>query len=522
MTVAVPAGLVLVLSLSTRRGILAQEEAPPPRPLEVVQHAPPVQLPPLEPCDRPYPINLPTALKLAHTRPIDIAIASERIHLAAAQLQRARVLWLPTIVGGVDYFRHDGRIQDTPGAISDTDKSTFMAGVGPTTVFYLTDALFGPLAAKQLVSSREANLQAVNNDTMLAVAEAYLNVQQARGELGGALDSSRRAEELVGRAEKLAPGLVLPVEAVRARTELSHRRQAAVSATERWHVASAELSRILRLDPSCVVSPLEPPDIQVTLVCLDQPVSELVPLALTHRPELAAQQALVQQTIQLLRQEKFRPLLPSILLRGAATNPAGTLAAGTFGGGRDSFVGNFGARNSVDIMALWELQNLGFGNCARVRERRSEKELAHLELIRIQDRVAAEVAAAHAQAVSAAARIGEAEIGLKYAVESVDRNFEGLSQTKRLGGNVLILVIRPQEVVAAIQALAQAYVDYYTAIADYNRAQFRLYRALGHPAQQLACEGQTGVDGPPTRNSPGASNGNVEEAPPVPSAGPAP
>jgi hypothetical protein len=38
-------------------------------------------------------------------------------------------------------------------------------------------------------------------------------------------------------------------------------------------------------------------------------------------------------------------------------------------------------------------------------------------------------------------------------------------------------------VVAAVQALGQAYSDYYAAVADYNRGQFRLYRALGQPAQ---------------------------------------
>jgi len=49
-------------------------------------------------------------------------------------------------------------------------------------------------------------------------------------------------------------------------------------------------------------------------------------------------------------------------------------------------------------------------------------------------------------------------------------------------------VIRPLEAVASVQALAQAYADYYGAIGDYNRAQFRLYRALGAPAQAAACE----------------------------------
>jgi hypothetical protein len=54
---------------------------------------------------------------------------------------------------------------------------------------------------------------------------------------------------------------------------------------------------------------------------------------------------------------------------------------------------------------------------------------------------------------------------------------------------VLILVIRPQEAVAAIQALGQAYADFYPAVADYDRAPFRLYHALGHPAQVVPGEG---------------------------------
>jgi hypothetical protein len=136
---------------------------------------------------------------------------------------------------------------------------------------------------------------------------------------------------------------------------------------------------------------------------------------------------------------------------------------------------------------LWELQSLGFGNRARVNERRAENQLAALELLRLQDRVAAEVVQAHAQTQASAARLSEAEVGLKDALDSAARNLEGLGQTRR-AAEVTILVIRPQEAVAAVQALAQAYADYYAAVADYDRGQFRLYRALGHPAQALAGE----------------------------------
>jgi outer membrane protein TolC len=235
-----------------------------------------------------------------------------------------------------------------------------------------------------------------------------------------------------------------------------------------------------------LVQPLELPHLQVTLVSPAQPVDELIPVGLTNRPELAAQQALVQATLRRLRQERLRPLVPSVLLRGTAVNPSGTLAGGLFGGGRNSAMGNFSARSDFDVQVLWEVQNLGLGNRARVNERRAENQLAVLELFRTQDRVAAEVTQAHAQVQAAAARVGDAEDEVQNAVDSVGKNFEGLGQTRR-AGDLVLLVIRPQEAVAAVQALAQAYGNYYGAVADYNRAQFRLYRALGHPAQLVAC-----------------------------------
>jgi hypothetical protein len=102
----------------------------------------------------------------------------------------------------------------------------------------------------------------------------------------------------------------------------------------------------------------------------------------------------------------------------------------------------------------------------------------------VEERIAAEVVQAYAQAQSAVARVRETEQALKDALELVRENIKALGQTQG-SGRPLILVVRPQEVVAAVQALAQAYTSFHGAIADYNRAQFRLYRALGHPAQAL-------------------------------------
>jgi outer membrane protein TolC len=387
---------------------------------------------------------------------------------------------------GTDYFHHDGQIQDSAGNVTGNSHGSFLLGAGPSAVFALSDAIFGPLSARQVLRARESALQTARNDSLLSVAEAYFNVQQARGDLAGAEDAAQRAEDLVHRAEDLAlKGELIPeLEVIRARTQAARNRQAVQSARERWRVASADLVRVLRLDPAAVVEPLEPPHLRVTLVPPDRPVDDLIRIGLTNRPELATQQALVQATLERLRQERIRPLIPSILIRGASTPVTGTLAGGLFGGGVNSDLSNFGARSDFDIQVLWELRNLGLGNRALIDQRRAENQVALLELFRTQDQVAAEVAQAVAEVQSAAARLGDAETGLRDAVDSANKNLQGLGQTKS-AGNVLVLVIRPQEVVAAIQALAQAYADYYAAVADYDRAQFRLYHALGHPAQAL-------------------------------------
>jgi outer membrane protein TolC len=470
------------------------------------------RLPPVPsaaPEGKPLPIDLPTALALSGSAPLDIQIAGERLRAATAQLDRAKVLWLPNINLGVDYFRHDGQIQDIVGDVFTTSRSSFLLGAGPGAVFSLGEARYAPLAARQVVRAREADLQASRNDVTLQVAEAYFNVQQARGEVAGSLEALRRAEELVRLTEKVAPELAPTLEINRAKAEAARRRQAVEAAYERWQTASADLARVLRLEPGTLVEPAEEPALVVELVDPTAKAEGLIPVALTNRPELAADQAVIQAALARLRLEQVRPFVPTIAVRGVGSNTPG-LAGGYFGGGVNDDLSNFGARFSVDVQAVWELQNLGFGNRAAVREREAEQRQALLQLIRTQDRVTAEVVQALAQVRRAANRVKAAGEQVAHAAESADKNLRGLMPGKRIGDQ-LVLVIRPQEAVAAVAALDQAYRDYFAAVGDHNRAQFRLYRALGHPAHCLTSVPARPADLPsvPPANDP-------KELPPIP------
>ncbi len=429
--------------------------------------------------DGALPIDLASALRLVNSRALDIAIAGEQIRKASAQYDQAKYIWLPTISVGPQYYRHDGQYQNSAGQVNNVSLTSFSAGAGVNAVFTPADAIYQALAARQVVRARQADLTATTNDTATLVAQAYFTAQQARGNLFAAQETVREAQKLVDRTKALAKqGLVLPVEEIRARAEMARRSQSFDSAMEQWRVASADLTKILRLDRTARIDPTEPPHLQVTLVGLGQQVDTLIPIGLRNRPELASQQALVEAALLRLKAEKIRPLIPSVVLSGQG--PGGS-TVGVFGGGNTA-MSNYGARSDFDLQVVWTFENLGLTNISKIRERKSDQRIAILQLFKVQDQVAAEIVQSYAQARSAEARLRTAEEGLKDAVDSMDKNFEGMKQT-RLAGNLVILLIRPQEAVAALQALANAYGDYYGAVADFNRAQFLLFRALGFPSQ---------------------------------------
>jgi len=136
------------------------------------------RLPGAEPdaTDRPLPINLATTLRLAGARPVIIEAAQASVGVAEAALSKANVLWLPSLNFGAGYYRHDGATQGQSGTFYDNSKDQFFAGAGLTARVSMADALYTPLAARQLLRSREIDTQTAQNDSLLAAALAYFDV----------------------------------------------------------------------------------------------------------------------------------------------------------------------------------------------------------------------------------------------------------------------------------------------------------------------------------------------------------
>jgi outer membrane protein TolC len=455
----------------------------PPSPLAVM---PKLKAAPFAPSDLRFPINLATALRLSDARPLMVAAAQAKVWIAEAALTQAKVLWVPDLIVGFDYVRHDGGGPDfNKGIMTAVSTNFFYGGAGLNEFIGLTDAIYQPLVARQVLNSRQWDIQTAKNDSLLETADAYFLVHQYRGMYAGTLYAIERGHSLVEQIATLSRDLTMAFEIDRARNMVADLQQQAVLARQQWRVQSARLTKVLRLDPRAVVEPLERDHLQITLIDPARELEDLMPIALNNRPELASRRALVQAAETRVRQEKARPLIPSVLLNGYQTPGGMLLQAGIFGIGPNKSLNQWTGRDDISVQLVWQLENMGFGNLARIKNQRGQQSRAIIELRRLQDMVAEEVNETHARLESAAARVTQAERALRTAVITYNGTVEGLKQTSRFG-DVLNLITRPQEAVAALQKLKGAFDDYFTTVAEYNRAQFELFHALGYPAREIA------------------------------------
>jgi outer membrane protein TolC len=440
------------------------------------------------------PIDLTTALRLAGVRDLDIATARQRVCESLAELDRARALWLPSLFIGPTWTRADGQIQTITGQVQTINRSSLFVGAtaalangfaspppgtgfpslnGLSATLRISDAIYEPLAAKRVVAASQAGLQATTNDAFLTIAEAYFDLQQAGGDLAiarEAADNAKVLSDLTGTFTRAGAGL--EADHRRALTELRNRRRSIQTSIGRLKVASANVIRPLVLDPHLVVAPVEPAEAIIRIVPDEIPLDDLIVQGWRHRPELAQSQELVQAAVFRLKQARLRPFVPSLAM---------SVEGGGFGGGPGAFFGNFGSRGDTEVSLFWDLRNLGFTDLAIMRRAEAQRRTADIALSRVQAQVAADVVTAFETRAAASAELDDAREAVCEAIQSLELNLTNIRRGTGLPG-----ATRPLEVLQPIQALAQARSEYLIAVLTYNRAQFRLYRALGHPSMSDA------------------------------------
>lgn len=408
-------------------------------------------------------IDLPTAVRLADERNLDVAIFLARVEAADARLAQARLTAVPSVRVGATDDRHEGTIQETSGNVIDVDRAARFRGVTTGVGFDIADAIFGPLVARQSRSAAVAASTANRLQVLMRVASAYVRLVQVRSEADIIERALRRAEELATlTADYAESGEGLPSDAEMAAVQPALWAQRQAVAEERAVAANAELIALLHLDAGVELAPVDAAPPLVEIFSGAEDVTELIARAQEGRPENEQADALVAAAEGGLTAERFGWFVPSVSF---------SASTGEFGGGPGSAILNTDNRQDRSITLYWQFDGLGFGQRARIEERRAELRALTLEREKLRDAIAAEVRETHALIVSLKRQIELADVAVAHAGRAYELNRTRIFDQQGL----------PLEALQAMQALASAELGALEARAGLSVAQIRLHTALGSP-----------------------------------------
>lgn len=421
-------------------------------------------------------IDLGIALRLAGVDNPTINLARERVRESLANQIAARSLLLPHLVVGGNFRSHSGSTQDAEGFIQRVSLQSFYLGSGAVAVgsnpavipgvrlfAHLGDAVYEPLAARQRVAAQTSEAAAVQNQILRDVAVAYFELIAAEAQLDILKKSAAEVSDIAKVAAdfaKAGQGAQPDANRAAANRDLVERQRE--QAEGRLAASSARLARLLNLDPTARLRTPGGPLEWVRLIDEDVEVESLLAAAAANRPELQVQSAVIQVAQTRLRQEKVRPFVPVI----SAGFSAGAMGGGT---GSDDFTSLKG-RSDFDVFAVWNIQNLGLGNHARVRVADATFGQAIASYDAAVNRIRREVATAQADARAACRQMTYARDSLLAAEEGYKLERERVRQGQG----------RPIEALDSFRQVLEARLELLRSLTAFNIAQFRLFTALGN------------------------------------------
>jgi outer membrane protein TolC len=406
-------------------------------------------------------IDLPTALRLAGAQNLDVQIARERLVEARANHQGAVAQFFPWLAPGAAYRRHEGRVQAVDGTIFDADKQSYVVGGALTAQLDIGEAIYKSLAAKQLVRAADHAFAAQQQEAILGAAQGYFDLAFGQAAVNVAKESVRISsdyENQVGRA--VEGGIAFRGDQLRIRVQTERNQLALRQAEEQQRLAGARLAQTLHLDAAVQLAvgdtdlaPLDLPGSNAT-------VESLVREALTARPELKQSQALVAAARDAERGVLFGPMVPSL---GAQA------FVGGLGGGRNDDTGNFGDQQEYAIGLNWRIGPGGLFDFSRRRAAASRLQGTRLTEEKIRDEIGRQVVEAFTRMRSTADQLETARRALRDAEEGLR-----LAQTRQEFAVGVVL-----ENIQAEQDLTRARLDYFKTVAEFNKAQYALTKAVG-------------------------------------------
>ena len=420
-----------------------------------------------------YPIDLPTTLRLAGAKNLDVQLARTTVDEAHANYTSAIEEFLPSLVPAANYLHHTGRDQRVEGPLIDVTRHNESAGVYATAQIPVGEAIFHSLQSRQLITAADAGQETQEQDTGLAAAQQYFTLVNAGALIdvvSQALAVSQNYEQQLNDAVSI--GMAFKGDAVRVQTQTRRLQLDLTRAKEQRRLAGSQLAQTLHLDPLVELVPAEHEPAPFALVDLDATPDALVRAALEKRPELMRSAALIAAAEQARRGAIYGPLLPTLGAQASTGEfgGGGQLFAGELGGAENTNI-NGGPRRDYGVGLSWKIGPGGILDLGRIRATAIQLTRAQVNDEKLRDAIRREVVDAHTQVQSLYQQMRDARLNVNAAEETL-RLTRG---RKQLGvGTVL-------EDIQAQQELLNARRDLVGIVTQLNQAQYSLMRSVGMP-----------------------------------------
>lgn len=406
-------------------------------------------------------IDLPTVLKLAGAESIEVRLAEEKLREAQAREDGALWQMFPTVSPGVGYRNHSGRTQAVTGQVFDVDKESLTAGATIQLQLDFGEALYRRLAAQQTALAAGHGLEAQRRKAVQEATQAYFDLGLAEMAVLLHEESVRIARDYHAQvARGVAAGLASKSDELRAsaqlnRAEVRHKQAVTALAKE-----STRLSQLLRLNIVGTLRPMVSPLTPLAFPEKDASVQQLLQQALAKRPEIAENESLAVAAAQEADGARYGPLYPTL---GAQ------YFAGGLGGAPSSARRDYASSSDTSVTLSWRIGAGGLFDHSRQAAADARERQLRLRGAGIREQITREVVDAHSDVRSL---IGQLEL-LRPGMESTRAALELALQRKEFAVGVVLEAIQSQ------QDAVQAKLEYFQALTEANKAQYRLRHAVG-------------------------------------------
>ncbi|MCX8118687.1 MAG: TolC family protein [Desulfobacterota bacterium] len=362
---------------------------------------------------------------------------------------------------GYTFYNHPVTVGFSPVSVPgvgvvNTDREVFSLGTTITQPLFAGGALISNYRVEKLgVDLSKVDVERVKRDIVLQVKEDYFNILRAEKFLEVARQTVKQFEAQLEVARAFFEvGLVAKNDLLQAEVRLANARQGLVKAESDLVLAKAAFNLLLRNE---LDTPLKIVDI-LSYTPFPLTYEESLQEALRQRPEIRTAELKIEQAKEAVKIAKSN-LYPSINLAGNYTRVSEEpLLVG----------GTRGERWTIQAQATLTLGDWG-KTAYKVGESKvklSQAELAKTELV---EGIALEVKSGYQAMVVAEKNIRVAEKAIEQAEENLRMNEERYKHQ----------VATATDVLDAVTLLAQARVNYYGALSEFNIAKAKLERAMG-------------------------------------------